>query len=135
MAEALAKLVEGESSSFMDDVFTMHHSDVLDATFLVFNCNGGKGDKPLRCWSAMLLHSTGQFFIKLPQAGGGLCSETLLLLLDIAEEMGAVDAFVCVPRDSPSHDDDVNELLNLDFSRVAPREGLTDHFSIVRFEF
>eukprot|EP00301_Raphidiophrys_heterophryoidea_P023982 c7647_g1_i1.p2 GENE.c7647_g1_i1~~c7647_g1_i1.p2 ORF type:complete len:121 (-),score=27.20 c7647_g1_i1:512-874(-) len=117
-----------ESSSLLSSVFTAEHSDALETTYFVLNRQGTTR------WTAFLLHSTNQFFIKAPSLNA-MNKESLLMLLDLAEELGVADAFVCVSRNSPDCEKLVSEFLNLDLVMVPPCSELNDEFVLLRFEF
>lgn len=120
--------MQAELSSLISTVFNVEHSDVLDITSFVLNTQGKAH------WTAFLLHSTNQFFIKAP-SHKSMCKESLLVLLDLAEELGAADAFVCVSRNSADCDKVVAEFLNLDFVMVPPCSELNNELILLRFEF
>lgn len=117
-----------ESSSLISSVFTAEHSDALETTYFVLNRQGTAR------WTAFLLHSTNQFFIKAP-ALKSMDKESLLMLLDLAEELGAADAFVCVSRNSSDCEKLVAEFLNLDFTMAPSCSELSNEFVLLRFEF
>jgi len=117
-----------ESSSLVSSVFTAEHSDALETTYFVLNNQGAAR------WTAFLFHSTNQFFIKAP-ALKMMSKESLLMLLDLAEELGVADAFVCVPRNGPDCEKLVAEFLNLDFVMVSPISELSNEFVLLRFQF
>jgi len=117
-----------ESSSLLSSVFTAEHSDALETTYFVLNQQCGAR------WTAFLLHSTNQFFIKAP-ALKNMNKESLLMLLDLAEELGVTEAFVCVSRSSPDCEKLVSEFQHLDFVLVPPCSELSKEFLLLRFEF
>jgi len=122
--------MRAESHSFLNAMFT-EHSASLEATFFVFTRTTGT---KISRWSAVLLHSTNQFFIKAPPMSN-YCKNSLIQLLDFAEQLGFAEAFVCVSRVSIDCDEVVEEILNLDFTSVSPRGSLGAEFALLRFQF
>jgi len=114
-------------SSLVSSVFTAEHSDALETTYFVLTQGTAR-------WTAFLFQGTNQFFIQAP-ALKMLNKESLLMLLDLAEELGVVDAFVCVSRTGPDCEKLVAEFLNLDFVMVSPISELSNEFILLRFQF
>jgi len=125
-------LMNIESQSFLNDLFTVEYAASIEATFFVFNRT--LNNHQLVRWSAVALHSTNQFFIKAPSMSS-FSRSALIDILDFAEQLGYSEAFVCVPMLSMDCDDVVEEVLKLDFSLVSPRGRLAEKFFLLRFEF
>jgi len=128
LSEALMRV---ESSSFIKDVFATPHSEMLNTTFFVVTRTTSTH---ISRWTALLLHSTNQFFIKAPPLTDSF-EETLVMMLDLAEELRATDAFLCVPVGATDCEDIVSELLRLDFTLVSPCKGVSSEFEVLRFQF
>jgi len=115
-----------ESSSFVDAVLTAQLSTSLDVTSFVLTQSGEK-------LTAFLVHSSYQLFIKSPEAE--LSKSSLLTLLELAEELGVQEVFVCIPSASENCDLLVSEFVSLDFELLSPRSQPTTEFVVLRFDF
>jgi len=120
-----------ESSSFVESVLTSQHSDDLEiSSFVLTSDKSGNISR----WSAFYLHNSNQFFIK-PPMRVPLCKQSLLSLLDLAEQLQASEVFVCLPRASPNCDAVVAEFVSMDFHMLTTRSQINPEHVVLRFDF
>jgi len=119
-----------ESSSFVDSVLNSQHSDLEISSFVLTSDKSGNISR----WSAFYLHSSNQFFIK-PPMRVPLCKQSLLSLLDLAEQLQAAEVFVCLPCASPTCDALVAEFVSMDFHMLTTRSQLNPEYVVLRFDF
>jgi len=120
-----------ESSSFVDSVLTPEHSQDLEITSFVLTSDKSGG---ISRWSAFHIHSSNQFFIK-PPMRVPLCKQSLLSLLDLAEQLQASEVFVCLPRDCGTCDALVAEFVSMDFHLLASKSQINPEYVVLRFDF
>jgi len=85
-------------------------------------------------WSAFIIHSSKQMFLT-SQSSLPLCKQSLVAVLDMAEQLGVYEAFVCVLRDTIESAVLVREFTSMGFKNLSPRlQPMTD-FSVLRFDF
>lgn len=85
-------------------------------------------------WPAFLMHDTAQFFIKAP-GSLPLCKASLLMVLELAEELGVAEVFMCVPKHGRNTDELVTEFASLAFTVLSPRTQPMEEFVVLRFDF
>jgi hypothetical protein len=93
----------------------------------------GVGSMTTTRWSAFFLHSSKQFFFKSPSTLP-LDKASLVCLLDLAEELGAVDAFACVPKCGDC-ERLAFEFAGMDFKLLSPRLQPLKEYVLLRFTF
>jgi len=120
-----------ESSSFVDAVLTAQLSTSLEVTSFVLTQSGSN---TFEKWSAFLVHSSNQLFIKAPDAAA-LSKSSLLTLLELAEEIGSQEVFVCIPSTSSNCDSLIGEFVSMDFELLSPRSQPSTEFVVLRFDF
>jgi hypothetical protein len=116
----------------MNSVLTAEHSSDLAVTSFVLT---QKTSGSVSRWTAFLFHSTNQFFIKAPFSSNLASKRSLLILLDLAEKLGASEARVCVSRAERNRDALIAELISLGFELLSPRSQPKMEFDILRFDF
>jgi len=85
-------------------------------------------------WSAFIIHSTNQMFLT-SQSSLPLCKQSLVAVLDMAEQLGVYEAFVCVLRDMPESVVLVSEFTSMGFKNLSPRLQPVIEFTVLRFDF
>jgi len=120
-----------ESSSFVDSVLTAQHSEDLEISSFVLTSDKSGG---ISRWSAFYMHNTNQFFIK-PPMRVPLCKQSLLYLLDLAEQLQAAEVFVCLPQNSVTCEPLVAEFVSMDFHVLASKSQINPEYVVLRFDF
>lgn len=119
-----------ESSSFAESVLSSQLSSLEVTNFVLTQSASNSAEN----WNAFMLHSSNQFFVKVPDVKQ-LSKSSLLTLLGLVEELGVHEVFVCVPATSVNCDYLVSEFVSLDFELVSPRSQPIPGFVVLRFDF
>jgi len=118
--------------NFTRQVLPNQRFDLKDSTIFVLD----RGFKPSTQWTALLMHSTNQIFLRPPTTKEGKkYREDLAEILIFAEGLGVADAFVFVSRLQENCDSLVQELVCLDFEQLSPRANLSTDYLVLRFRF
>jgi len=126
-------LLTVESSAFTNSVLKALNSQDADVTTLVLSVKP-IGSQSASQWSAFMVHATKQLFITslspLP-----LCKQSLVAILDMAEQLGVSEAFVCIARDTSETSALTSEFTSMGFKILSPRLQPLSKFVVLRFDF
>jgi len=125
-------LLTVESSAFADSMLTALKCQEDITTFAV--SVELPDSKKSSLWSAFIIHSTNQMFLT-SQSSLPLCKQSLVAVLDMAEQLGVHEAFVCVLRDMPESAVLVSEFTSMGFKHLSPRLQPVVDFTVLRFDF
>jgi len=126
-------LVTVESSAFTDYVLKALKCPSADVTTLAVSV------KPIEAqsgsiWSAFMVHPSKQLFVT-SQSPLPLCKASLVAILDMAEQLGVSEAFVCIPKDKPETAKLTSEYSSMGFKILTPRQQPMTNFVVLRFDF
>eukprot|EP00298_Acanthocystis_sp_HF-20_P005687 c15769_g1_i1.p1 GENE.c15769_g1_i1~~c15769_g1_i1.p1 ORF type:complete len:170 (-),score=28.98 c15769_g1_i1:41-550(-) len=126
--------IRDEFIAFTREVFPNQKFDLKDSTIFVLD-RGGITSSPRFRWTALLIHSTNQIFLRPPVTHDVRDGENLAEILIFAEGLGVADTFVFVPRLQNNADLLIKELVRLDFEQLSPRANVSSDFMVLRFRF
>jgi len=126
-------LLTVESSAFSDMVLSALKYRDSDVAVLAVSVTRPDAPSAFR-WSAFMVASTKQMFLT-PQSGLPLCKVSLVAMLDMAEQLGASEAFVCLRRGTPESSVLAVEFSSMGFKNLSPRQQPFDEFVVLRFDF
>jgi hypothetical protein len=92
------------------------------------------GEKSPSNWNGFFLDASRQMFIK-SMTTSPLCKLSLVTVLDMAEQLGASEAFVCLPHDTKDAALLVNEYSSMGFVQLSPRLTSLNDYIVLRFDF
>jgi len=81
-----------------------------------------------------MVHPSKQLFLT-SQSPLPLCKVSLVAMLDMAEQLGVSEAFVCVKRNSPETTVFANEFTSMGFKILSPRLQPLHDYVVLRFDF
>jgi hypothetical protein len=126
-------LIRVELTKFVQDLFPSQSVDLQNLTFFVLDRNSE--NQTASRWTALLLHSTNQIFLKPPSSLDERFQETLVELLDFSEALGVADVFVCVPRSQKDSSTMIELLRHLDFTVLPQQTQPSKDLTVLRFQF
>lgn len=126
-------LLTVESSAFANMVLSALKYPNSDVAVLSVSVTRPDAPSAFR-WSAFMVSSTKQLFLT-PQSGLPLCKVSLVAMLDMAEQLGASEAFVCLLRGAPETPVLATEFSSMGFKALSPRQQPLENFSVLRFDF
>jgi len=122
-----------ESSAFSESVLSALECKDKDVTVFAITVEP-VGSNKVSHWSAFIVHSSKQIFLT-SESSLPLCKQSLVAVLDVAEQLGVYEAFVCVLRDTPDSAVLVDEFSSMGFKHLSPRLQPLPDFTVLRFDF
>jgi hypothetical protein len=126
-------LLTAESSAFAESVLKALKCSNADVTNFAVTVKPVDAPSESR-WSAFMIHSSKQLFIT-SQSPLPLCKQSLVAVLDMAEQLGVSEAFVCVARDTPETATLTSEFSSMGFKMLSPRLQPLSQYVVLRFDF
>lgn len=126
-------LLTVESSAFTDSVLKALKCSNSDVTTFAVSVKPVDAPSASR-WSAFMVHSSKQLFFT-SQSPLPLCKQSLVAILDMAEQLGVSEAFVCIARDTPESAILTSEFSSMGFKMLSPRLQPLIKYVVLRFDF
>ncbi|EME26407.1 uncharacterized protein Gasu_59690 [Galdieria sulphuraria] len=113
-------------SDFYERVFSRIASKRADfwkdvSVTLVVSTVDTESDKVISVWNAFVTKDR-QLFVEAPEVLTSPSKDTLICLLELAEELGCLQAFVCVNKEYKHFRELVRTFTYMGFALVSPRE-------------
>jgi N-acetylglutamate synthase-like GNAT family acetyltransferase len=81
-----------------------------------------------------MVPSSKQLFLT-SQSPLPLCKISLVAILDLAEQLGVSEAFVCITRETAETAEMTSEFTSMGFKILSPRSQPMAKFVVLRFDF